>query len=374
MTTLPARIGDALQDIDTPALVVELDAFDRNLEKMSNFMREAGVRFRPHAKTHRCAAIALKQIATGAIGQCCQKVGEAEALVKGGVRDVLITNQIVSEAKLARLAQLAKHAEIALCFDDERQVAMASHVAAKHGVKFGALVEIDVGARRCGVPTGERACDLAAYINDSSALHFRGLQAYQGAAQHLRTYSARKLAIEKAAQLVRTATELLSQRGIDCEIIAGAGTGTYLFESTIGPWNELQAGSYIFMDAEYGDIEDIDGMPYADFENSLFVLSSVMSVAAIPGRAVLDAGLKSFSIEKGMPKVHTMADSIISSVSDEHSVLTMGDGGPSLDLGDKVKLIPGHCDPTVNLHECFVGVRNGRVESIWKIDRDGASR
>lgn len=374
MTTLPASIGDAFQDIDTPALVVDLDAFDRNLAKMSSFMRASGVRFRPHAKTHRCASIALKQIALGAVGQCCQKVGEAEALIKGGVRDVLITNQVVSEAKLVRLAQLARHAEVALCFDDKRQIEMASRIAAAHGVQLGALVEIDVGMRRCGVPPGNAAYDLAACIRESAALRFRGLQAYHGAAQHLRTYSARKLAIEQAARLVRTTIELLSQNGIACEIIAGAGTGTYSFESAMGPWNELQAGSYIFMDAEYGAIEDMNGMPYADFENSLFVLSSAMSVAAVPGRVVLDAGLKSFSIEKGMPKAHAMAGASISSVSDEHSVLTMADGTPSPSLGDKVMLIPGHCDPTINLHECFIGVRNGHVESIWKIDRDGASR
>ncbi|NYT37278.1 DSD1 family PLP-dependent enzyme [Allopusillimonas soli] len=376
MSSLPANIGDAFHDIDTPALVVDLDAFEKNLKTMADFVRKKGLRLRPHAKTHRCADIALKQIQLGAVGQCCQKVGEAEALIKAGVRNIIITNQIVSEAKLVRLAHLARQADIALCFDDRKQVDMASRIAAAQGVELGALVEVDVGMKRCGVAPGVPACELAAYIEAAPALRFRGLQAYQGAAQHLRTYEARKAAVEHAAQQVQSTVDLLSENGISCEIVAGAGTGTYPFESAAGPWNELQAGSYIFMDAEYGAIEGADGGPYSDFNHSLFVLASVMSVAAVPGRAILDAGLKSFSVEKGMPKVHGLRDATVIGASDEHAVLVMdtAHGARNLALGDKVMLIPGHCDPTVSLHECIVGVRNGRVESTWRIDRDGSSR
>ena len=369
----PARIGDAVDTIDTPALIVDLDAFERNLKKMAEFAHQAGVRLRPHAKTHRCCAIALKQIALGAVGQCCQKVGEAEALVRGGVRDVLVTNQVVGEHKLRRLASLAKDAVVTLCFDAVEQVDAASRAALELGVELGGLVEIDVGMQRCGVPPGEPARELAKRIDAAPGLRFRGLQAYQGAAQHLPGYAARRSAVEQAAERVRATVQLLEREGLRCELIGGAGTGTYPFESGSKIWNELQTGSYIFMDAEYGAIEGADGKAYADFENSLFVLASVMSVA-VPGRAVVDAGLKSFSVEKGLPLVRGLDDVRVAGASDEHGTLALGPGAPTLKLGDKVKLVPGHCDPTVNLHECFVAVRNGRVEAIWPVAPRGASR
>jgi len=369
----PAQIGDAVDAIDTPALIVDLDAFERNLRKMAEFAQRAGVRLRPHAKTHRCCAIALKQIALGAVGQCCQKVGEAEALVRGGVRDVLVTNQVVDERKLRRLASLAKDAVVTLCFDAAEPVQAASRAALELGVELGGLVEIDVGMKRCGVPPGEAARDLARRIDAAPGLRFRGLQAYQGAAQHLSTYAARRNAVEQAAGQVRATVQLLEREGLRCELIGGAGTGTYPFEGGSGIWNELQTGSYIFMDAEYGAIEGSDGAAYADFENSLFVLASVMSVA-VPGRAVLDAGLKSFSIEKGLPLVHGLEGVRMAGASDEHGSLTVEPGAPALALGDKVRLVPGHCDPTVNLHECFVAVRNGRVEAVWPVTPRGASR
>jgi len=352
---------------------VDLDAFERNLKKMAEFAHQAGVRLRPHAKTHRCCAIALKQIALGAVGQCCQKVGEAEALVRGGVRDVLVTNQVVGEHKLRRLASLAKDAVVTLCFDAVEQVDAASRAALELGVELGGLVEIDVGMQRCGVPPGEPARELAKRIDAAPGLRFRGLQAYQGAAQHLPGYAARRSAVEQAAERVRATVQLLEREGLRCELIGGAGTGTYPFESGSKIWNELQTGSYIFMDAEYGAIEGADGKAYADFENSLFVLASVMSVA-VPGRAVVDAGLKSFSVEKGLPLVRGLDDVRVAGASDEHGTLALGPGAPAFKLGDKVKLVPGHCDPTVNLHECFVAVRNGRVEAIWPVAPRGASR
>jgi D-serine deaminase-like pyridoxal phosphate-dependent protein len=370
MKPFPARVGDALLDIDTPALIVDLDAFDRNLKKMADFARGKGMGLRPHAKTHRCPDIALKQMALGAAGVCCQKAGEAETMVQAGVPDVIVTNQIVSEAKLARLARLARRARVALCFDDKRQVDMASRVAVAQGVELGALVEMNVGMQRCGVAPGQPVLDLAAYIQSQPGLRFRGLQAYHGAAQHFHAYAERKAAIERAAGLVRSTADLLAAHGIACEIVGGAGTGTSMFESEAGPWNELQTGSYIFMDGEYGEIEGAGGAPYADFENSLFVLATVMSVAALPEKAVLDAGLKSYTTEKGLPKVHGMPGAKVIGASDEHGVLT----GAAVNLGDRVMLIPGHCDPTVAQHECLVGLRGGRVESIWKIERDGASR
>jgi D-serine deaminase-like pyridoxal phosphate-dependent protein len=372
MYRIPAEIGAAVDEIDTPALVVELDAFERNLAKMARFARERGVRLRPHAKTHKCPTIALKQIAAGAVGQCCQKVGEAEALVHGGVRDVLVSNEVVGDAKLRRLAALAADANVGLCFDAVEQVEAASRIARERGVRIDALVEIDVGMQRCGVAPGGAACELAKRIADAPGLRFRGLQAYHGSAQHLPSWRERERAIADAGQAVRTTIDAFERAGIAIDIVSGAGTGTCWFEGASGIWNELQAGSYVFMDTEYARIGGRDGGRYTEFEHSLFVLATVMSVPTAD-RAVVDAGLKSYSAEKGPPWVRDRSDLEVIGVADEHAKIRLGGDSARLRLGEKVMLIPGHCDPTVNLHEWYVGVRNGRVEALWPITARGAS-
>ena len=372
MNVIPARIGDTIDEIDTPALIVDLDAFEHNIHKLASFVGSAGVRLRPHAKTHKCPTIALKQIAAGAVGQCCQKVGEAEALVRGGVRDVLVSNEVIGVTKLRRLAALAADATIALCFDATEQVDAASRVATEFGVEFGAMVEIEVGMQRCGVLAGKAASDLARYIVDAPGLRFNGLQAYYGTAQHLPTLAEREHAIRNAANAVRTTLDSLEREGIACEIISGAGTGTFALEASSGLWNELQAGSYVFMDTEYARIGGKNGGRYTEFQHSLFVLATVMSVPAAD-RAIVDAGLKSYSGEKGPPWVHGREDLEVIGVSDEHGKVKVGPKADRLRLGDKLMLIPGHCDPTVNLHDWYVAVRAGRVESLWPITARGAS-
>ncbi|HEY2865075.1 MAG TPA: DSD1 family PLP-dependent enzyme [Casimicrobiaceae bacterium] len=372
MNIIPAQVGAPLDEIDTPALIIDLDAFEHNVQRMAAFAQSVGVRLRPHAKTHKCPTIALRQIAAGAVGQCCQKVGEAEALVRGGVRDVLVSNQVVGMPKLRRLAALAAEATIGLCFDAAEQVEAASRAAAEFGMTLGGLVEIDVGMQRCGVVPGQAASDLAQRIADAPGLEFRGLQAYHGTAQHFPTAEARQRAIAIAADAVRATVALLSRAGIDCAIVSGAGTGTFRFEGESGVWNELQAGSYVFMDTEYARIGGRDGGLYTEFEHSLFVLATVMSVPTAD-RAVVDAGLKSYSGEKGPPWVHGRDDVELVGVSDEHGKLKVGARAARLHLGDKVMLIPGHCDPTVNLHDWYVAVRRGRVEALWPITARGAS-
>jgi len=368
-----AQIGAAIADIDTPALIVDLDAFENSLNAMAAFAKSAGVRLRPHAKTHKCPTVAQKQVAAGAVGQCCQKVGEAEALVRGGIRDVLVSNQVVGDQKLRRLAALAKDAIIGLCFDDIAQVDAASRAAVEFGVELGGMVEIEIGMERCGTTPGEPAAALARRIEDAPGLSFRGLQAYHGSAQHLPTLADRKRAIDNAAAAVRTTVSALEKAGLRCDIISGAGTGTYRMEGTSGLWNELQAGSYLFMDTDYARIGDADGGHYADFRHSLFVLATVMSVPAAD-RAIVDAGLKSYSGEKGPPWVYGKDDVTLTAMSDEHGKLMLGAGAQRLRLGDKVMLIPGHCDPTINLHDHYVAVRGGRVEALWPITARGASR
>ena len=373
MQSPPAGIGAAIEDIDTPALIVDLDALERNLAKMAQVAREAGVRLRPHAKTHKCPDIAKRQIALGAVGQCVQKVGEAEALVEGGVGDILVSNQIVGASKLGRLARLAEGARIALCFDAPEQIDAASRAAKEHGVELAGLVEIEVGMERCGVPPGAPARDLARRIADAPHLRFGGLQAYHGRAQHLATADERRRAIDGATDAVRATLEALKADGLPCATVSGAGTGTFRLEAASGVYDELQVGSYIFMDTDYARIGGEDGGPYREFEHSLFVLSMVMSIPAAD-RAILDAGLKSYSAEKGLPWVHERAGLEAVGVSDEHGKLRVGPEATAPRIGEKLRLIPGHCDPTINLHDWYVGVRAGYVEALWPITARGASR
>jgi D-serine deaminase-like pyridoxal phosphate-dependent protein len=372
MNPPPAEIGAPVTEIETPALVLDLDAFDRNIVKMAEFAARAGVRLRPHAKCHKSPAIALRQIANGAVGQCVQKVGEAEVLVRAGIKDVLVSNEVVGERKLRRLASLAKNATITLCFDASEQVDAASFVARDFDVELGALVEIEVGMERCGIAPGRPAASLARRIANAPNLKFRGLQAYHGRAQHLPSWQERAQAIAFAIDAVHETQRALAAENLECEIISGGGTGTFELEAGSGVYNELQVGSYAFMDTEYARIGDRGGGRYAEFEHSLFVLASVMSVPA-RDRAIVDAGLKSYSAEKGLPWVHGRDGLEVTGVSDEHGKLTLGAHAQSLRLGEKVWLIPGHCDPTINLHDWYVGVRNGRVETLWPISARGAS-
>jgi D-serine deaminase-like pyridoxal phosphate-dependent protein len=367
----PAAIGMSIDEVETPALIVDLDAFERNLRRMADAARAAGVRVRPHSKTHKSTVVALKQVALGAVGNCCQTVGEAEALVAGGIKDVLVSNEVVGERKFMRLAALARDATIALCVDAAEQVDAAARAAASFDVQLGVLVEIETGMKRCGVAPGEPARALAHKIKGSNNLRFRGLQAYHGTAQHLLTYEERRVAVNEAIAAVKSSIAAIKQEGLDCEIVGGAGTGTFRFEAASGVYNELQVGSYAFMDTDYARIQNQRGGRFDDFEHSLFILSSALSLPE-PGRVVMDAGLKSFSAEKGLPWIHGREGFDAYGVSDEHLRVRLPSGA-SMRYGERLWLIPGHCDPTINLHDWYVGVRKGRVEALWPINARGAS-
>lgn len=374
MTTRPpADVGMPLDAVDTPALLLDLDAFERNIARLAGTVAGTGtgVRLRPHAKSHKCPVIALRRMASGAVGVCCQKVSEAEAMVYGGIPDVLVSNQIVGAPKIARLVALAKQARVAVCVDDAGNVAALSEAATAFGVRLPVLIEVNVGADRCGVEAGESALALAKQIAASPGLRFGGLQAYQGAAQHIRDYTRRKEAIDAAGEKTRRTVELLARHGLACEVVSGAGTGTYRFEAGSGIWNELQAGSYIFMDADYLQNLGPDGRPGSEFEQSLFVYATVMS-RPTKDRAVLDAGLKALCVDSGMPRVAGMQDVEYIRASDEHGKLTLHDPRRALPLGAKLRLIPGHCDPTVNMYDWYVCYRNNRVEALWPIAARGA--
>ncbi len=361
-----AEVAMALADVDTPALLIDLDAFERNLAAMAEHVSAAGVRIRPHAKTHKCAVIARLQMDLGAVGVCCQKVSEAQALVQAGVTDVLVSNQVVGRRKVEHLVALAREAKVGVCVDDAGNAAQIGEAAAAADLSIDVLVEIDVGAGRCGVPPGDEALDLARRVSSIDGLRFAGLQAYHGSAQHIRNYAERGQAIASAASLARAAVESLAREGIECETVAGAGTGTWQFEAASGIYNELQAGSYVFMDVDYAKNLDENGGPFTAFEHSLFVYSTVMS-RPVRDRAVLDAGLKAFATDCGMPRMADVESAAVVRPSDEHAVVDLSASNARLAVGDKVRLIPGHCDPTVNLYDWYVCVRGDRVEALWPI-------
>jgi 3-hydroxy-D-aspartate aldolase len=372
MTSIPApaEIGAALADVDTPALLLDLDAFERNLDALHATLAGLPIRVRPHAKAHKCPEIARRQLVCGAVGVCCQKVSEAEVFVRAGIPDVFIVNEIVGVPKLARLARLAREASVGVVVDDLSNVDAVDRAARDAGVTLDVLVEIDVGLRRCGVEPGPTAVALARRVADAGNLRFAGLQAYQGRAQQVRRFEERQAAAAAAAEKVSVVLDLLDRAGLEAATVTGGGTGTYRFDAASGVYTEIQPGSYVFMDADYGRNLDEDGRPVTSFEQSLFVLTTVMSHPD-PMRAAVDAGVKAHSVDSGMPLVHDVAGARFTRASDEHGVIEL-DGPGTLSIGQKIRLVPGHCDPTVNLHDWLVCIRRDRVEALWPVAARGA--
>jgi D-serine deaminase-like pyridoxal phosphate-dependent protein len=365
----PASPGDPVAAIETPALVLDLDAFERNVDAMAREVASRGLRLRPHAKAHKTPAIARAQMAHGAVGICCQKVDEAAAFVEAGIADVLVTNEVVAPSKLLRLAALARQARIGVLVDDERALAPLAHAAGAMGTTIDAYVEVDVGAGRCGVRPGEAAAALARRIAGERSLRFGGLHCYHGGAQHLRAPEERRVAIAAAASRAVESRDAVLRSGVECPIVTGAGTGTWEHELESGVWNELQPGSYVFMDADYARNTPGDGE--RRFEHSLFVLAAVMSTPTRE-RAICDAGLKAFSFDSGLPVAWRRDDLVYRKASDEHGVLEVAAGAPAPSLGERLLLVPGHCDPTVNLYDWIVAYRGDRVEHVWPVAGRGA--
>ncbi|AXI42735.1 3-hydroxy-D-aspartate aldolase BhcC [Sulfitobacter sp. SK011] len=369
---IPAVPGMDEADIETPCLVLDLDALERNIVKMGNFAKEMGVRHRVHGKMHKSVDVAkLQEKLGGSVGVCCQKVSEAEVFARGGIKDVMVSNQVTQPAKIDRLARLPLlGARTICCVDDPENVADLSAAAVKHGTQIECVVEIDCGAGRCGVTTTQDVVHIAKLIDAADGLKFAGLQAYQGAMQHLDSYEDRKAKIDTAVAQVADAIAGLKAQGLECDIVGGGGTGSYYFEGNSGVFNELQCGSYAFMDADYGRILDKDGnrIDQGEWENALFILTSVMSHAKAD-LAVVDAGLKAQSVDSGLPVVYGRTDVEYFKCSDEHGVIRDPKG--VLKVNDKLRLVPGHCDPTCNVHDWYVGVRGGKVETVWPVSARG---
>lgn len=364
----PAAPGAPLAAVDTPALLLDLDAFDANLAAVHAFVAAHGVRLRAHGKAHKCSEIGRRQVAAGSVGLCCQKVGEAEVFARAGIDDLLVSNVIVGESKARRLAALARDARIGVCVDSSLQVAQLGSAAREAGATLELLIEIDAGMPRCGVGEPDEAVALAREIAAHRPwLLLRGLQAYQGRAQHLRTPAQREAAIAQAAARVARFRAALQAAGHACAEVTGGGTGSYPLELATGAWTEVQPGSYVLMDADYAANEPQPGAPV--LRQALEVLCTVITVR--PSHAVLDAGLKAFATDSGLP-VSCEAGWTVRGLSDEHTVLVPGPDASPLQVGAKLRLIPGHCDPTVNLHDWIVAHRAGRVQAVWPVDARGA--
>jgi D-serine deaminase-like pyridoxal phosphate-dependent protein len=356
---LSACLGQPVATIDTPALVVDLDAMARNIATMADDARQRGLRLRPHAKTHKSAWIAALQMAAGAVGVCVQKTSEAEALVDGGIGNVFITNEVVDAGKLARIAALARRCELAIAVDSAMGIERLATAVRAVGSELAVFVEIDVGQGRCGALPSQAGA-LAQRVVDAG-LRFAGLQAYHGRAQHLRSHADRAAAIGHAAACVREAQAAIAAKGLACQLVSGAGTGSFANEAGSGLWGELQAGSYVFLDRDYADNAPTPGAPV--FEHALFVKSQVISRAE--ERAIVDAGHKCHAIDSGLPSVWGRTELEFGNGGDEHGILRRRHAAAALpDLGETVWLVPGHCDPTVNLHDVMVGVRGGLAQGI----------
>jgi len=372
--TLSCKVGDSIKELETPCLVVDLNALERNLRKLPTTL-PAGhtVKIRPHGKAHKCPSLAkLQESIGGCSGICAQTLSEAEAFVEGGIKDVFISNQVIGTNKLKRLAALVENysAEVSVCVDDVENVRDIAAVLASKGkdVRIGIVVEVNVGQERCGVEPGECALALAKEVLKHEKLSFLGIQCYQGWNQHIRSPKDRGQAVDKVVEKTKQTLRHFRDADVPCPVVTGAGTGTYPFEAASGVFTEIQPGSYALMDVDYNkNLESDCEYLSSVFEQSLFVLSTVQSVSE-GKRAVVDCGMKGVSLDSGPPQVLNLPHVEYSSGGDEHGILRPD---PQLKVGDVVWLIPGHCDPTVNLHDWMVGIRGGKVETIWPITGRG---
>ena len=360
-----------IEELDTPVLLVDADAFERNVARMAKLCADAGIACRPHAKAHKSPEVARIQIEAGAVGLCCAKLGEAEVLAAAGIADLHVTTPVVGASKIMRLTAAARQARISVVVDDADNISDLAAGAQTAGLGLDVLVEVDVGQGRCGVEPGPRAAELARLIDGHNWLRFRGLQAYQGLIQMKGSLDERRAAAAEALEKAELSARLVREAGLDVEVLTGGGTGTSAIDAAAGGLTELQPGSYIFMDTNYSAIE-WEGAPAPPFENALTVLAGVLSRPA-PDRVILDSGMKAISGDGGAPRARDHAEAGFRFAGDEHGQLAFPGESP-LGVGDKVTLLPSHCDTTVNLHDRFIVTRGGEVEAVWEIAARGRSQ
>ena len=370
---VPLDNPTSLWDLPTPALVVDEEALEHNLDKMASFFRGKSARLRPHAKTHKCPILARKQLDRGAHGICAAKVSEAEVMVDAGIGNVLITSPVVTKDKVARVMALAKKSsDVAIVVDQEQNVRDFNDAAAALGTTLQVVVGLNV-MNRTGVAMGEPAVNLVKAIHDATALRFGGLQAYAGHLQHQSGFEFRRQASEEVMSRAVTLRETVEKAGYDVPVLTGGGTGTYNIDSEVDGVDEMQVGSYLFMDVNYRKIGGKEGAIFDDFRPSLLVLSTAISQPA-QGRITIDAGFKSFATDNDMPQLRDIEGVSYRWGGDEHGILQFKNPSRRIEVGDKVLLIASHCDPTVNLYDHYYPYRNETVTELWPIAARGRSQ
>jgi len=359
------EVGFPKQEIDTPALLIDLQKLEHNIEKMAMFTAKAGVSLRPHMKTHKCPVIAQKQITAGAIGVTCQKLGEAEVAAKSGITNILVTNQIVGQQKILRLVKLAERTDVKVLVDCRGNVIDLNRIARKKGVKLGVLVEVDVGMGRCGVEPGEKALRLVKFVHRQESLEFMGLHGYEGHACMIPSFEERERVTLEAMQRLTETKKLVEAAGYDVKIVSAGSTGTYMITGRYPGITEIQPGSYVTMDSKYSSVEGVD------FEHALTILTTVISRPR-KDTAIIDAGLKAMTTDFGLPVVVSCKGATLDeNVSEEHAKLLLEGDAIHLQVGDKVELIPSHGCTTINLHDYFIVMKDDKVHEIWPIEARG---
>lgn len=359
--------GMSIDELDTPSLIVDLDLFNKNIQFMSEFFRDKPVNLRPHCKTHKSVEIAKRQLEAGANGITCAKVSEAEVFAANGIKNILIANQIVGAVKIDRLTDLANQCDLIVAVDSAQNILDLQTAAEKKSVHLGVLIEIEIGMGRCGVADGETIVRLAQLVMNSRNLQFMGLQAYEGHLVLTPDKTERELKVRAAMQKVADNYDLLIHSGIPVEIVSGGGTGTFDITSECYPFNEIQAGSYVFMDSTYKNIQPV-------FKNALYVLSSIVSRPS-SDRLITDIGLKSVTKEFGWPQLLNINGAEFQYLSEEHGVMKLiSPDQVSCKAGDRVKYLPSHCCTTVNLHDFIYIIQGEKLVDIWQINARGCSQ
>lgn len=356
----PRLPGNILEQLPTPCLVVDLAAADRNISRLAEFARTHAISLRPHFKAHKCTQLMRRQMNAGSCtGVTCQTAWEAATLAHSGVRDILVSNEVVDRASLGHLAAAAATASVTVCVDSMTNARTLDEIATARDIYLGVLLEVDVGMGRCGMPWDSPVLlDIARFVASSGRLRMRGLQGYEGHASPQEDRSLRRTLVWQAAQALTAARATLASAGIDCQTISGSGTGTFDLAAETGVWTELQAGSYVLMDASYARLK----LP---FENALYCLSTVVSRRG-PDVAILDAGLKALTVDKGMPRAITPGLRVLR-LADEHAVAATS-ADLVVDIGAKVWLQPAHVDPAVNLHDALFVWDPGIGMLVWPVD------
>ncbi|CAO2651008.1 Nn.00g093050.m01.CDS01 [Neocucurbitaria sp. VM-36] len=360
------KIGDSVASLDTPSMIVDLDLMESNITKLMHQLLPTGINIRPHLKTTKSAILAKKLVAAGAKGGCVAKLSEAEVMCAKGFTDLLITCEIVGAAKVQRLVELFRgFRSIRIVVDSEEGAKAIDEALEKSGIEdpITTLIDLDVGLHRTGVQPGEPALKLARYVASLKHLRLIGVQGYEGHLQHIHGLEERKkLCLESMATLTQTA-EAFRNNGHDIKVVTTGGTGTAEFCVTVPGVNEVQPGSFIFMDTDYRNAVG------SHYSNSLTILSTVLSKQG-PRTVTIDAGLKSLTTDSGLAECKTKGY-VYGVLGDEHGSLTWEDDGPELMVGDRVEMIPSHIDPTINLHDVYYAHRKGVIEEIWPVDSRG---